>query len=238
MIHANLHRQLLTLATLFAATISLHAADLPRTISVSGTGSVSMPPDMVTLQTGVTTTAPTAKEALNANSVAMKKVMSVLKNRNIPSKDIQTSGFAVYPEYRNVGGRGDGRRREISGYRVNNNVTVKVRAISSLGDVLDQLVSSGSNQISSVWFGLSDAKGATNSARKKAIEDARSRAELYAVATGVKVGKVISISEQAISSPSPQPRMMRAMAESMSVPVAPGEQQISATIHVVYELTD
>lgn len=226
------------ISTLIAAS-GLQAEDLPRTISVTGIGKVSMPPDIVTIRTGVTTTAATAKEALKANNVAMKKLMNLLKNRSIADRDIQTSGFGVYPEYQSINqGPGKPRLREVTGYRVNNNVTMKRRALSDIGDLLDQLVSAGSNQISGVWFGLENPGKATDAARKKAIKDALSRAELYAHATGTQVGKVISISEQAIQSPLPQPRMMRAMAAESSVPVAAGEQEVSATIHVVYELID
>ena len=229
----------ITAVLVFVAASCLHAEDLPRTISVSGTGKVGMPPDMVTLRTGVTTTAATAKESLKANSTAMKKLMNVLKSRNIADRDIQTSGFGVYPEYQSINlGPGKPRRREVTGYRVTNNVTVKLRAIASLGDVLDQLVKAGSNQISGVWFGLANPAEATDAARKKAIKDARNRALLYAQATGTKVGKVISISEQVVQSPRPQPHMMRAMAAESSVPVASGEHEVSATIHIVYELND
>lgn len=229
------------LACSAASTEALQAEELPRTISVSGQGKAGTPPDMATIRTGVVTQAATAREALAANNRAMEKVMSVLKQRNIAGKDIQTSGFSVYPEYARQSGsqRGGPRKNEITGYRVTNNVSVKVRNLPRLGEILDGLVQAGSNQLSGVAFGLSDPRAITNDARKDAIDDARARAELYAQATGVKVGKVISISEQAIQPPRPmfQSRMaMSAMAES--VPIATGEQEVTATINVMYELVD
>lgn len=223
-------------------SLSLAAADLPRTITVSGTGTAGTPPDMATIRTGVATTASNAKEALAANNKAMETLLAVLKSRNIDAKDIQTSGFSVYPEYRRANGpspRGGPRTNEIIGYRVSNNVSVKVRNLPRLGEILDGLVKAGSNQVSGVSFGLSDPKAITDEARKDAIDDARGRAELYARATGVKVGKVISISEQSIQRPQPMFQGRMAMAEmASSVPIATGEQQVSASINVMYELLD
>lgn len=229
----------ITLLTLCPLSLLAAESELPRTITVSGQGKAGTPPDMATIRTGVATTAPTAKEALAANNRAMEKVMGVLKNRNIASKDIQTSGFSVYPEYRRQNGPRTERKSEIIGYRVSNNVSVKVRNLPRLGEILDGLVQAGSNQVSGVTFGIADPRAITNSARKNAIDDARGRAELYAQATGVKVGKVISISEQAIQPPRPMFQARMAMAEMAdSVPMATGEQQVTASVNVMYELVD
>ena len=227
---------LVAILTLSASLLS--AADLPRTITVSGQGKAGTPPDMATVRSGVVTQALTAKEALAANNVAMEQIMKVLKSRNIDAKDIQTSGFNVYPQYKRQ--QRGGRANEISGYNVSNNVSVKVRNLSRLGEILDALVQSGSNQISGVSFGLSNSREIMNKARRNAVDDAKGRAELYAQATGVRVGKVISISEQSIQSPRPmfQARMAMADMASESVPIATGEQEVTATINVMYELLD
>lgn len=212
---------------------------LPRTISVSGIGTAAAPPDMASVTCGVVTTAKTAQDALVANNTAMKRVLVELKSKGIVEKDMQTSGFRVYPEYaREQSPRGTDKVNRVSQYRVSNNVSVKIRELSKLGETLDALVQTGSNQISGVEFGIAHLKTLNNEARKNAIADARERAELYAEATGTRVGKVISISEQQI--PTPRPMMARmAMAESVSaVPIATGEQGISATVNVMYELRD
>lgn len=228
---------LVAILTLSAST--LLAADVPRTITVSGQGKAGTPPDMATVRSGVITQALTAKEALAANNAAMAQIMKVLKSRNIEAKDIQTSGFNVYPQYKRQQ-RGGGRANEISGYNVSNNVSVKVRNLSRLGEILDALVQSGSNQISGVSFGLSNPREIMNKARRNAVDDAKGRAELYAQATDVRVGKVISISEQSIQPPRPmfQARMAMADMASESVPIATGEQEVTATINVMYELLD
>lgn len=228
-----------TLAIALLANATIAADDLiPRTITVSGQGTASGAPDMATINTGVTTKDPVAKEALARNSRAMKKIIELLKSRNIGDKDIQTSGFSVYPEYRRQPRSGGAQSNVIEGYRVSNNVSVKVRNISRLGEILDALVEAGSNQISGVSFSVSEPRPLLDEARKQAVDDARGRAELYAAATGVRVGKVISISEQAIQTPRPQFQRMAMAAEAMSVPIARGEQDVNASINIMYELLD
>ena len=219
------------------ATPSLGEEQPNRTISVSGDGTVSAPPDMATIRTGVVTQAAKASDALDANNAAMKRIMDVLKSNKIAPKDIQTSSFDVRPEYKR-GPRGQ-QQPEIIGYQVTNQVQVRVRNLPTLGEVLDAMVTAGSNQISGISFGIDDPTGPLNQARKRAISDARSRAELYAQAAGVRVGKVISISEQRVTVPRPQYVGRAFAAEAVSaVPVARGEQQLRATVHMVFALEE
>jgi uncharacterized protein YggE len=208
-----------------------------RTISVTGQGKATAPPDMATIQTGVVSVAATATEALSANKETMGRILAILKKHKTAAKDIQTSNFNVSPEYK----RDDrGRRKpEIMGYRVTNQVRVKVRNLPDLGNVLDALVRSGSNQVSGISFGVDDPTGVLNQARNRAIADARSRAELYGQAAGVAVGKVLAISEQPVQLPRPK-FMSRnlAAAEVSPVPVATGEQEFHVLIHIVFALED
>ena len=230
----------LGLATVcFAALVARTglAEDVDRTISVSGQGTATAPPDIATIQTGVVTQAAQASDALAANNTALRKIMDVLKEHNVATKDIQTSNFNIRPEYQR-GPRGQ-QQPEIIGYRVTNQVRVYLRNLPDLGKVLDSLVSAASNQISGISFGIDNPKGVLDQARNRAVADARSRAELYAHAAGVRVGKVLLISEQAVQMPRPQ-MLGRAMAaEAMSaVPVATGEQEVRATINIVFALLD
>jgi uncharacterized protein YggE len=208
-----------------------------RTIRVSGEGKATAPPDMATIHTGVVTQAKSAQDAVAENNVAMKRILSALAEHKIAAKDIQTSSFGVRPEYKR-GPRGQ-QQTEIIGYRVTNQVRVMVRDLPDLGQVLDALVAAGSNQVSGVSFGIDDPTGVLNQARNRAISDARSRAALYAHAANVRVGKVISISEQALAAPRSQ-FVGRAFAADSAgaVPVATGEQELRVTIHMVFALED
>ena len=116
-------------------------------------------------------------------------------------------------------------------------VTVRVRALDQVGSVLDAAVTDGANTLNGISFGLADPVPATDEARKAAVADARRKAELYAAAAGVKVGKVLSISENGGYA---QPMMMaEAMAgKSAAVPVQAGELSVAASVNVTFELTE
>jgi uncharacterized protein YggE len=224
----------LTFVALIAGFSS--AQEAKRTITVTGQGQATAPPDMATIHTGVVSQAKTASEALKANNQAMARLMSALKEHNVADKDLQTSSFDVQPDYRHDP---QGRTEpEIVGYRVTNQVRVVVRNLPNLGQVLDALVAAGSNQISGISFGIDEPTGVMNQARNRAVADARSRAELYAQAAGVKVGDVVSISEQVAYVPQPQFFARAADSMAASVPIATGQQELQATVQMVFGLDD
>ena len=222
---------------LFIAMCTTAIADqaLPRTISITGNGSATSPPDMATINTGVVTQGKNAADAMKANNEIMAKLMAALKAQKIPAKDIQTSDFSVSPQYaRDDRGR---TQQEIVGYRVSNQVRVVIRNLPELGKVLDTLVSTGSNRVSGISFGITDSDGILNEARNNAIADARSKANLYAQALGIKVGKVVSVSESSVIAPRPQFFARAAMADS-AVPIASAEQELTATSDLVFAIAD
>jgi uncharacterized protein YggE len=233
---------LVIVASLLAAALigprpGMSATDnmLPRIVSVSGLGEVKAAPDMATISTGVVSEAASAKEALARNSAAMTAIMAALKNAGVAEEDVQTSDFSVSPKYPPYQPNGGVQR--IVGYTVSNNVTARVKNLKNLGPILDMLVQSGSNQISGISFGIDDPKKALNEARKKAVADARAKAELYAEAAGVSLGHVVQISEQtAISPPVPLMRAVAVQATDASVPIAAGQQTVSATVSITYEI--
>ena len=224
---------------LCAALAVLHASgradeSLPRTISVAGEGIVFAPPDMATVQTGVVTQAAKARDALDANNAAVERIMSALAAHNVADKDIQTASFNVSPEYER-GPRGQ-RRPEIIGYRVTNLLRVQVRNLTDLGGVLDACIAAGSNQISDIRFDIDDPSSVLNEARRLAIADGRSRAAVYAGAADVRLGRVISISEQSPAIPRPQHLRGAMLAEAAAVPIATGQQEMRVTVHMVFAL--
>jgi uncharacterized protein len=227
--------------TLLAAgllgAVSLSRAEEPprRTIRVTGEGKASSAPDMAVIHTGVVTQAPTAAEAVAANNEQMQKIMATLKELKIADKDIQTSNFNVQPVYEQ--NREQRVAPRIAAYQVSNQVQVKVRKLTDLGRALDALVSSGSNQLNGVSFQLADPKPVLDQARAAAVADAQERAALYAKAAGVRVGEVLTISEESESSPQPifKGRAM-AMEAASAVPISAGELDFPAQIHMVFSL--
>jgi uncharacterized protein len=227
----------LTLAT--ALSTPVFAAG---SMQITGHGEVMATPDTAYVTSGVTSQGTTAKEALDANNADMKALIDTLKAAGIDSKDIQTSGFSVSPNYVYSDSRdanGYQLPPKIVGYTVYNGVTVVVRDLMGLGAVLDQAVTVGANQISGVTFAVDDPKELYNEARRAAFADARDKADLYAEAAGVELGALALISELTGYNQPPQPYMFKAEAASMDrsvVPVEVGQVTFSIDVNVSWEL--
>jgi hypothetical protein len=204
----------------------------PATVTVSGVGTVTAAPDMAEITSGVVTQAPTAAQALAANSQAMEQVLRSLTALGVAARDIQTTNISVSPQRRAV--RGEGRPPEIVGYEVTNQVRVKVRDLGQLGRVLDQQVAQGANSVYGIRFGLADPAPMLDEARKRAMADARRRADLYAAAASLKIGRVVAVQEAGAAAP--RPEMAARVMTSGAVPVAPGEQEIQASVSVTFSL--
>jgi uncharacterized protein YggE len=206
-----------------------------RTLSLSAVGSVKTRPDTAHISIGVVSEAETARSALDANTASMTNVVAELKAKDVAERDIQTTNFAVHPQYQHFK---DGRPSVISGYRVINSVSITVRDISRLGEVLDTVVTLGSNQIGGIGFSVSEPAQLMDDARRAAMEDARRKAELYVEAAQVGLGRVLKLQEETADQ---GPRVMfRARAEAISadVPIEAGETELQVRITVVWELID
>lgn len=224
-------------ALTLAAAHPSHAAEdkmTERTITISASGSVSAVPDEATISSGVTSEAKTARDALTKNTDNMKKVIAELKTQGIEAKDIQTTQFNVEPVY--VYPK-EGLPPSVTGYRVNNMVSIKVRDLDKLGGVLDQLVTAGANQMHGLSFDVSKAETLKDEARKQAVANALRRAKLLASAAGTDVGDVIQISEEA-AHPGPRPvvfaKARAAMAEA--APIERGEQELETRVTITWKL--
>ena len=230
---------LIPFALLASVTLPAYAG----TISIAGHGEVTAAPDMAVVSSGVTTQGATAREALDANTAAMTDLIALLKEAGIEARDIQTSGFSVNPNYVYSDARdanGFTLPPKIEGYQVNNSVNVKVRALDSLGTILDQSVSVGANTVNSVTFSVADPSDLYNKAREAAFADAAAKAKLYAAAAGSALDEIVSISEgQGLNDPQPSPMYARAeLKDSASVPVEAGELSFAINVNVEWELAD
>lgn len=206
-----------------------------RTLAVSATGTSTATPDQVSISTGVTSNAKTAKAALAANSAAMNKVVATMKATGVEERDIQTSNFSLQPVYDYSQ---NGKPPKLTGYQVSNTVTIRLRNIARLGDVLDQAVGDGSNQIGGIQFIVSKADQLRDAARKDAVANATRIAKTYAAAAGVTLGDVLQINEGAVVAP-PNPMIMRqakAQAESAAPPIEAGEETLTVNVSMVFAL--
>ena len=214
-----------------AAMTSLPAQAAERTdklVTVTGEATVADHPDMALIRIGVTSQGKNARAASDANAREMTVVLTI-KETGVADKDIQTTSLSLQPQY-DPNKTGAAR---LIGFAANNQVTVKIRDIGQLPTILDRAISAGANEMSGIEFVVSEQSKLLDKARTEAIEDARRKAELYATAAGMKVGRVMSISEEGTV---PPPRAFQAMRAGAAV-VAPGEQTLRAVVTVSYELT-
>ena len=228
-------KHLIVLAVAIAAgtlaAAPARAQDMPpAAISVTGEATVSVPPDLAVVDGGVSSEAKTAREASETNNAAMAKVLAALKGAGIDAKDIQTSRLSLQPQSApNRTGPS-----AVVGYRASNRVTIRVRDVTKVANVIDTLVGAGANEIGGVNFMVSQASKLLDEAREQAVADARRKAEIYAKAAGVTLGAPLSISEE--GSPGPMPFRKMAAGMAVSAPVAQGEETLAVTVSVSWAI--
>ncbi|MGL4309037.1 MAG: SIMPL domain-containing protein [Paracoccaceae bacterium] len=223
----------LLLGTTMAAPQQTMAQDAPAaiaaaTVSVSGEGTVDVVPDMATLWIGVTTRADTAGGALSANAEAMNAVIAKLTKAGIEARDLQTSSLSLQPDW-------DSSKSYSSSDSVpfvaQNQLSVRIRAIERVGEIVDLAVAEGGNTVNGLSFGLQDQQPAMDQARKLALAEALRKAGLYADELGMKLGAVQAVNESGFVDSAPMYRRDAAMGSS--TPVVAGEISISASVSVV-----
>lgn len=204
-------------------------------LSVSAQGEVRRAPDIATLSTGVVTQAADANAAMRANAEQMEKVVEAIRAAGIEPRDIQTSGINLNPQYRYA----ENQPPTITGYQASNTVDITVRDLARLGKILDALVATGANQVNGPSFDVDPGKknAALDEARRQAVEKAQARADMYAKSLGMRVRRIVSISEGAhIGPPVPMVAMRMEKAMDASTPVSPGENVLSINLDIVFEL--
>jgi len=224
------------LVCVFAAVIVLAPASaqtaerMEKLITVTGEGTAAAAPDSAVIRLGVSTQGKTARAASDANAKEMTAVLAAIKETGVADRDIQTTSLSLQPQYEQ---NKPGAPRLI-GFQANNQVTVRIRDIANLPSVLDRAIASGANEMSGIEFIVSGQAKLLDKARTEAIADARRKAELYAAAAGMKVGRTMAISEEGAT---PQPRPYQALRAGAATPIAPGEQMLRAVVIVSFELT-
>lgn len=226
-------RQLLICALLTLAPAAAWSEDLARVLTVTGTGEVARAPDMSVIRVGVVAQDKSASTALSRTSEAMVRMQQRLAEQGIEARDIQTTQLSLTPVYENTSGT---RTRKIIAFEAMNAVLVRVRDLPSTGAVLGTLVEDGANRIDGISFTLQDSQESMDEARRRAVADARRKAEVLADAAGVELGALRDLREAGGGAPRPMMMERMAMDAAASVPIAEGEISLSATVTMVYEL--
>ena len=228
-------------------------------LSLTAEGRSRRVPDLALFNAGVVTQAANATEALADNSRKMNRVVDALKRAGIADRDIQTSAVSLQPRYTNPDLEAQIRARQtgqpyvpsnepprIIGYEARNSVQVRVRQLGQMGKIIDTLIAQGANQVDGPSFTLDEPRTAQDEARREAVSIGRQRAELYAQATGMRVARLLSISEgggyypvqqaivvtgSRIGGPPPPP------APERDSPISPGELELGVSVSMQFELT-
>jgi uncharacterized protein YggE len=226
---ACLFRLGLVAAVLAAPLPALAQSELkPPSVSVTGEASISKAPDIAVLQAGVVSQAKTARDAMSASAKLMAAVLLALKEGGVAENDIQTSRLSLQPIR-----EPNKNPASIIAVEASSLVTVRLRDVGKSAEVLDKMITAGANLVSGISFEISEPSKLLDQARAEAIADAKRKAEIYAKAAGVSLGRPLSISEGHVARPMADRLAMRT---SAAMPIQPGEEKIEISVQVSYEL--
>ncbi|MGC1497357.1 MAG: SIMPL domain-containing protein [Sulfitobacter sp.] len=203
-------------------------------IIVTGEGRVSAVPDMATITLGVRENAETAKEAMDKVTDSVSGILAKLDDLNVAQADRQTSRFYLNPVYTN-GSYDSGKSRKVSGYEAGNSVTVIVRDLAMLGEMMDAVIDIGANDFNGLSFGLQEPGPAMSAARALAVKDAMARADELAKAALLELGNVLRITENSRGG-APMMMEMAAARSSMNDAIAGGEVDVQAQVTMVFAI--
>ena len=210
-----------------------------KTISVTGTATTSVEPDLLRVQFGVETQEKTAKTALEANSQLMTAIVDSVKKTGITEDELSTSSLNIYPVYDSIQDKTGRYTQELIGYRVSNILMVETANLSLAADIIDGAVAAGANRIDSVYFTLSPQKQLEikDDLIEKAILNAKSKAEKALTPLEHKIigVKAVSLSEFGMPPPIPYYNANQSFeAAKTSTPVFSSDQEVSTTANVIF----
>jgi hypothetical protein len=231
---------LLTAFTLMATSPATAQPDAPRTVQVSGEGTVTAQPDEATVRFAVVSNAETAEAARSQNADASARAMNAVRDLDVPDEQIRMETLQLRPrrEY-----NPETRRHEDKGYDATREVVVEVSDLDRIPELVARVVQEGANRLRGIQYGLSNRQEIRNEALREAATAAQTKAHILAETLGAQLGPVQSVSEQSVSVPVPRVQMAMARAESAQAAPEPdayaaGTIEVSASVQVVFSLTD
>lgn len=216
------------------------------TISVDGTGDAVAIPDIATISFTVTETAKTAGDAQSLASTKVNTTVAALKNAGISDKDIQTTSYSINPHYEYqtsvcaANGICPPSKSIVTGYDVSQSTDIKVRDLTKVGNLFTLIGTNGVQNVYGPSFSVDNPETVQAQARAKAIDDAKSKADVLAKSLGVRIVRVVSFSENG-NTPNPiRYDMMSAGVASTKASVAPeistGEQKVTSNVNITYAI--
>lgn len=201
----------------------------------TGQGKTTVVPDQATVTVGVQTQGALVKNVQKEMNEKVNAMSQAIKKLGIDEKDIKTSGYSIYPnyDYQNA-------KQRIVGYQASTNLTIKIKDLDRVNDVIDTATSQGANTVGGVTFEVSDKENALNAARQEAVAAAKKKAETAANIAGFKLGKIINYQESEGRPDFPVPMLARAEmakdAGSGSTNVEPGSQEVVLSVSISYSI--
>ena len=223
----------------------LQAGGSQAGIWVTGEGSMSLEPDLALVNIGVEASAKTVAEARDQAATAMAAILIAVKAQGLDDRDVQTRSFNIVPqyEYPEVVELGRSTRKQVLvGYRVSNTASIKIRELSDVGQIIDDVANAGGDatRINGVSFTVEDPKPLMTGLRKAAVEDALAKAQQFADLTGVAVGRLVFISEAGGGVPVPRPigvvTMEARVAAAPPTSISGGELELRLSVQAVFEI--
>ncbi len=204
-------------------------------IVVSGTGTASAEPDLARINLGVQVLSPSVGEALDTANSSLESILRVLSDYNVDESDTQTRFFNINTQYDYSGEGGP----TVTGYQVTNELSVNVRNIESLGDLITGVVDAGGDpiRVNGISFAIEDTAALEDEALAQAIEDAKARAQRMAELSGVELGDLISVSQAGGASPAlPVALASAEFARSAPTPIRTGDLEVTIQIQALYTI--
>lgn len=202
-------------------------------LDIGAIGEVTRVPDIAIISAGVMTRSASARGAMQDAANRMARVRAALRRAGVADRDIQTSNVSLNPDYAYENNKAP----RLVAYNASNQVSIRFRDVGKAGEILDALVAEGANSINGPSLVVDKPEAALDEARARAVTAGRARAELYARAMGMRVARVVAVSESGgYAPPPPMPMMARAERDQSSTQIDPGEQKLQVSLQMTFEL--
>ena len=226
-------RFVLVFMALWAVVTAAHAET--RMITVTGQGVTEFVPDMAVITLGVSHQHETAREAVADVAVTSGAMLTGLGNLGVAPRDMQTSNLSLSQIWDHSS---PGNPAKVIGYEANNQVTVRVKDLAVLGEILGHVTAEGANRFQGLHFALQNPQPQVDEARRRAVADGKARAQLYADAAGVVLGELIEIRDAGPDAPRPMAMARESFVADMVMPIAKGELTVSASVILRFAIVD
>jgi len=222
-----------------AQTIPIALAPGEVPIQVEGRGEALTRPDVMEIGAGVVTTGQTARAALAANNQLAERLIAAVSAAGVEARDVRTAELSVQPRFE----RGDedaadseGRAPRIRGYVARNTVELRLRDLGRAGDIIGSLFQAGANEVNGPRFSLANPAAAEAAARRAAVADATAEANSYADALGMRVARVLRVSQRGDFDMDPRGEIIVTGSRIAGTPVEPGEVRTAIRVWIDFAM--